>query len=233
MENTINIRDGFIFYRSFYDSISELPKEVQGEILTAIIEYGLNGVTMQELTPFSRSILSLVKPQIDANNRRFANGKKGGRPTEVTEIKAKNNLNATKKEPNNNQTITKRIPKEKEKEKEKEKVNDKVFPNMPLVVDCEELPAVNAGMCKQLLKYTKGIDVSIEQVYGLWPVFLSANATGKKFYSSIEDVRSHFQNWIKEQKFEKQITAVQNNAGKLTTIELQNQKILNEIHGHK
>jgi hypothetical protein len=115
----------------------------------------------------------------------------------------------------------------------KEKVNVKGFPNMPLAVDCEELPAVNAGMCKQLLKYTKGIDVTIEQVYGLWPVFLSANATGKKFYSSIEDVRSHFQNWIKEQKFEKQNGTLQTTAGRLTAIELQNQKILNEIHGNK
>ena len=233
MENINKVRDGFIFYRSFYDSISELPKEVQGEILTAIIEYGLNGVTMQDLTAFSRSILSLVKPQIDANNRRFANGKKGGRPAEVIENKAKNNLNKTEKEPRNNLTVTKPKPKEKEKEKEKEKDNVKAFPNMPLAIDCESLPEVNAGMCKQLIKYTKGIDVSIDQVYGLWPVFLSANATGKKFYSSIEDVRSHFQNWIKEQKFEKQLIATQNNAGKLTTIELQNQKILNEIHGHK
>ena len=233
MENNINVRDGFIFYRSFYDSIKELPKDIQGEVLTAIIEYGLNGVTITELTAFSRSILSLVKPQIDANNRRFANGKKGGRPSESTDNKPINNLKETKRKPNNNQNITKHKPKEKEKDNVKEKVNDKGFPIMPLPLDCDELPEVNAGMCKQLLKYTKGIDVSIEQVYGLWPVFLSANATGKKYYSSIEDVRSHFQNWIKEQKFEKQSTPTQNIPGKLTAIEIQNQKILNEIHGHQ
>jgi hypothetical protein len=233
MDNNSSIRDGFIFYRSFYESIKELPKEIQAEVITAIIEYGLNGLMMEDLSAFSRSILSLVKPQIDANNRRFANGKKGGRPAELTEIEAKNNLNKTKVEPKNNLTVTKDKPKEKEKEKDKEKVNVKGFPNMPLPRDCEDLPAVNAGMCKQLLKYTKGIEVSIDQVNGLWPVFLSANATGKKFYSSIEDVRSHFQNWIKEQKFEKQVTTLQSNPGKLTAIELQNQKILNEIHGHK
>jgi hypothetical protein len=233
MENNINIRDGFIFYRSFYEAIKELPKEVQAEVLNAIIEYGLNGVTIQDLSAFSRSIISLVKPQIDANNRRFANGKKGGRPAEITENKAKNNLTVTKQEPKNNLTVTKHKPKEKEKEKVKEKENVKVFPNMPLVTDCGQLPEVNAGMCRQLIKYTKGIDVSIEQVYGLWNVFLTANANGKKYYANIEDVRNHFQNWIKDQKFEKQIKPIETNAGKLTAIELQNKKILNEIHNNK
>ncbi|QWU97970.1 hypothetical protein KPF23_03725 [Riemerella anatipestifer] len=73
-------RDSFIFYRSFYEAIRELPRDIQGEVLTAIMEYGLDGVTTDNLKPIARAIVALIKPQIDANNRRFDNGKKGGRP---------------------------------------------------------------------------------------------------------------------------------------------------------
>ena len=31
-------RDGFIFYSSFFEAIRELPRDIQGEVLTAIIE---------------------------------------------------------------------------------------------------------------------------------------------------------------------------------------------------
>ena len=44
----------------------------------------------------------MIKPQIDANNRKYQNGKLGGRP--------KNNQNETKIKPKINQTITKTKP---------------------------------------------------------------------------------------------------------------------------
>ncbi|MDR1089911.1 MAG: DUF6291 domain-containing protein, partial [Prevotella sp.] len=37
------MRDSFIFYRSFYEAIENLPRDIQGEIYTAIMEYSLNG----------------------------------------------------------------------------------------------------------------------------------------------------------------------------------------------
>ena len=108
------IRDGFIFYRSFYEGIKELPRDIQGEVLTAIMEYGLNGETTENLKPVARAIFTLIKPQIDANNKKFENGKKGGRPPK----------NETKEKPKNNQTKTTPEPKElksKDKANEKEK----------------------------------------------------------------------------------------------------------------
>lgn len=104
-------RDSFIFYRSFYEAIRELPRDIQGEVLTAIIEYGLDGVTTDNLKPIARAIVALIKPQIDANNRRFDNGKKGGRPPKMeTETKPKHNLTETKDKPNKNQTETETKP---------------------------------------------------------------------------------------------------------------------------
>ena len=108
-------RESFVFYRSFYEGIKELPRDIQGEVLTAIMEYGLNGVTTENQKPITKAMFALIKPQLDANNQRFDNGKRGGRPkadcnqTE-TEIKPNHNQTITKLKPNHNQTETKPEP---------------------------------------------------------------------------------------------------------------------------
>ena len=93
------MRDSFVFYRSFYDAIKGLPRDIQGEIYTAIMEYGLYGKETENLKPIAQSIFTLIQPQIEANNKRFENGKKGaeygvrgGRPK-------KNNPKETPKKP--------------------------------------------------------------------------------------------------------------------------------------
>ena len=49
------MRDSFVFYRSFYDAIKDLPRDVQGEIYTAIMEYSLYGKETENLKPIARS----------------------------------------------------------------------------------------------------------------------------------------------------------------------------------
>jgi uncharacterized protein YdaU (DUF1376 family) len=68
--------------------------------------------------------------------------------------------------------------------------------------DCGELPEIMSGSIQELLKFTKNKKVSINQIRALWPVFLTQNVTGKKYYANIEAVHSHFMNWIKNQSFE-------------------------------
>jgi hypothetical protein len=106
------MRDGFIFYRSFYDAIKDLPRDIQGEIYTAIMEYSLNGKETENLNPIARSLFALMKPQIDANNKRFENGRKGGRPK--SDNKPNINQVITKTKPSNNQNKTKVKPKDKD-----------------------------------------------------------------------------------------------------------------------
>lgn len=122
-------RDGFIFYRSFWDGIKNLPEEVKIDVITCIMEYALNGVEVDTDNKISKSVFTLIKPQIDANNKKYENGKKGGRPNNQTKTKTKPNDNQeiTTEKPNDNQTETEVEPKEKDKvkEKEKEKDNDK------------------------------------------------------------------------------------------------------------
>ena len=94
------MKESFIFYRSFYEALIEMSKENQADCLMAIANYALNGEE-PTLTPEVRLFFTLVKPQIDANNQRFLNGKKGGRPKK-TKTKPKNNQTKTETEPNVN-----------------------------------------------------------------------------------------------------------------------------------
>lgn len=110
-----------MFYRSFSDAIKKLPEEYQLSALWAVIDYGLDG---QEPSGngIAEAIFSMAKPQIDANNRKYQNGLKGGRP--------KPTENQTK--PIDNQKITNESfcksisePNVNEKENVNVNVNDK------------------------------------------------------------------------------------------------------------
>ena len=106
------MRDSMIFYRSFYEAIKELSFESQGIIYNAIYEYGLNKNEV-ELKGIEKTIFTLIKPQLDANLRKFNNGNKGGRPPKnnlnETELKPKNNLNETKKKANVNDNVNNNV----------------------------------------------------------------------------------------------------------------------------
>ena len=110
------MRDSSIFYRSFYEAINDLPEENQLAVYKSIFEYTLNFNEIP-LTGISKTIFTLIKPQLDANNKKFANGKKGGRPIEEKQTE-------TKKEPKENQTETKTKTNENVNENDNEKENE-------------------------------------------------------------------------------------------------------------
>jgi hypothetical protein len=85
-------RDSFVFYRSFYEALRLMPKEVQTEVYPAIVEYALNGREPEELSDIARAVFILVRPNIDSSVSRISNGKKGapygklgGRPAKKQE----------------------------------------------------------------------------------------------------------------------------------------------------
>lgn len=86
------MRNSFIFYKSFYESIKELDKDIQYEIYKAIIEYEFEKKE-PNLKGVSKSIFTLIKPQLEANDIKYENGKKGGRPK--TETKPNKNQKET------------------------------------------------------------------------------------------------------------------------------------------
>ena len=81
-------RDSFIFYRSFYEAISELPKENQADSYNAIMRYALDQEEI-ELTGISKAIFSLVNPQLDANYKKYENGKQKKSKTEAKQKQTK------------------------------------------------------------------------------------------------------------------------------------------------
>ena len=72
-------RVSFIFYRSFYEAIALLEPEERLEVMTAICEYGLDG-TEPALSGGGAAVFAHARANLDANQRRYENGKKGGRP---------------------------------------------------------------------------------------------------------------------------------------------------------
>lgn len=96
-------RDSFIFYRSFYEAISELPKENQADSYNAIMRYALDQEEI-ELTGISKAIFSLVKPQLDANYKKYENGKQKKSKTEAKQKQTK-----SKKVTNVNENVNENV----------------------------------------------------------------------------------------------------------------------------
>ena len=74
------VRDGFVMYASFFEAIENLDEEQFNKCMRAICKYGLYGDVPEEASGIVQTVFMLVKPQIDANNRRYLGGCKGGRP---------------------------------------------------------------------------------------------------------------------------------------------------------
>lgn len=154
----IQKKDGFIFYKSFYDSINALDESMQLEVYKALAEYGLTGEMGDDLSPIAKALLTAMIPTIDNANKRYVasveNGKKGGRPKKNKEVvqkikenleKPKQNLNKPSrnlKEPNPNPYVsvsvsvsdTDTLIKDK-KIKEKDKTEEQA-PRLNYITEC-------------------------------------------------------------------------------------------------
>lgn len=75
-----NTRDSFVFYRSFYEIILELTPKQTKDLLLVIAEYALEGKEPNIQNKTVRIVWKSVKPQLDANQRKYENSKKGGAP---------------------------------------------------------------------------------------------------------------------------------------------------------
>ena len=96
------MRDSFIFYRSFFEASKPLNNEMKAEFFEAILEFAFNQ-NETEMQPMVKAMFSLVKPQLEANQKRYENGLKGGRSK--TKTKPKKNQTKTKVEANKNVNV--------------------------------------------------------------------------------------------------------------------------------
>ncbi len=103
------MRDSFVFYRNFYETIKELPKRQFTIMLDAIINYGLYKTLPDKLPPALLALFNTMKYAIDKAQKRYdssvENGRLGGAPkgNKNAEKNLKNNLETTQnnqKQPN-------------------------------------------------------------------------------------------------------------------------------------
>jgi hypothetical protein len=80
--------------------------------------------------------------------------------------------------------------------------------------DVLELPDIKINSIIELYKITKQTNVTKKDIIGLWEVFKVQNLTGEKYYKSINEVYSHFINWNKTQKIQKNDKPTPSTTGK-------------------
>lgn len=141
-------RDGIIFYESFYQAVKGLSAEDFKECITVLMEYGLYGHEI-DMSSVARMFFTMAKPQIDANNKRYENGKKGGRKPKPKETEEK--------------------PEAKRKQTEsKPKATD----NEPILVQGELYPqlaarSIYAPNIEDIKEFAalKGLNINVEEFY--------------------------------------------------------------------
>jgi len=94
-------RETMIVYRSFFESLKGCEKTVQADVWNAIFEMGFNQKEV-ELDGLSKTLWLLIKPQIEANLKRFINGSKPKLKQSKSETEAKPKRETSESEANNN-----------------------------------------------------------------------------------------------------------------------------------
>ncbi len=75
MANT-DKKESFVFYRSFYEALQNVPKKHRTEVYEAVFAYAFES-REPSLTGVTRALWELIRPQLDASERRYENAKKG------------------------------------------------------------------------------------------------------------------------------------------------------------
>ena len=101
-------RDSVVIYRDLFEGLMGVPERSYKRIMNAVLSYAMNGVE-PKLNGLEYALFRSAKSTIDANNRKYENGKQGGRPKTQNETNEEpsENQTETKDEPNNNQIETK------------------------------------------------------------------------------------------------------------------------------
>ena len=69
-------RDSFVFYRSFYEALQNVPKKYRSEVYEAVFTYVFEA-SEPSISGVSRALWELIRPQLDASQKRYENSMKG------------------------------------------------------------------------------------------------------------------------------------------------------------
>ena len=86
-------KESFVFYRSFYEALQNVPKKNRAEVYEAVFTYVFES-REPSVSGVTRALWELIRPQLDASQKRYDNAKKGaeygkmgGRPKKKEENK--------------------------------------------------------------------------------------------------------------------------------------------------
>ena len=178
-------RDSFIFYRSFYEAISELPKENQADTYDAIMQYALNQEE-KELTGIPKAIFSLVKPQLDANYKKYENGKQKKSKTEAKQKQTKSKTGTNVNENvNDNENVN-------VNDNDNENVNDSCVDGLQKIIDFynENIGLITPYGVQVLEDYAKEMPVDLI-IYAM-EISVEANIR------TIQYIKGILNNWSKK-----------------------------------
>ncbi len=94
-----------IFYRSFYESLDGMTETTKAQVYDAIFIYGLDFKEPTFTDAMAKSLFTLIKPQIDANVKKYHNGKKPKLKQEISKTEAKDKQVESKTEGNVNVNV--------------------------------------------------------------------------------------------------------------------------------
>lgn len=154
------MRDSMIFYRSFYEAIKDLPLENQGEIYNAVFSYGLD-FKEPNLNGISKVVWTLIKPQVDANIRKYNNGTKEKKKQNRSKTEAKQKQNRSKAEANVNDNVN-----------DNDNQNDKENDNKSLV-DKKSTTKAKTDSAKFFVECKELYFKFVKAKYNIEPIFTS------------------------------------------------------------
>lgn len=69
-------RDSIVIYRNLYEALQDVSVNSYKRIMNAVLKYGLDGEEL-ELKGTEKAVFQIARTQIDSNNKKYENGKKG------------------------------------------------------------------------------------------------------------------------------------------------------------
>lgn len=177
------MRDSMIFYRSFYEAIKDLNFEQQGIIFNAIFDYGLNFKEPQ-LEGICKTIWTLIKPQLDANIKKFHNGKQPKEKQNRSKTEANNKQKESKTEANVNVNVN-----------YNENANEKVNVNDNENFDFKKLKSTEWAN-----QFCKAKNLQLEKFNTIFDNFLTdvlLKGQHLDYKDPEKEFKNHFINWFK------------------------------------
>ena len=104
MTTQTKTRDSFIFYRSFFSATKHLNQVEKAQLFDAICSYALDN-EIGELNGTAQGMFELIKPQLDANRKRFENGCVKKQKISKTKAKPKQKRSKTEANVNDNANV--------------------------------------------------------------------------------------------------------------------------------